>query len=381
MKTIQHTQTLFYYDGPQVFEARDGIGGHYVAVMVEPLNETDRYLVTGVAPENLREFRSGRLDLRSMILEGEDEGWFLAEVEEGLESPLKLLPQSASLLDSGFLPEPGFLLHTIPSTELALQEARIRNNLVLEITVEPPEAAQDHRIRVETLAGLLVHIQTLVKHAYGAALRELSLQTRRAIDRSDAHLLDVVIPAAPGSFRVFLEAAKHPDMFGQSELERALGRVDALFANASNPPAALAAIKANRGHLAGAYLRLLRFLVQHRTGLRYSWAQPTLSKPNSGGVSEAEAGPLLDAFSGISNLASESVELTGALEKADVVNGGWRLLTAEGSFSGKIKEGGPSLEGLILGASYKFSCVEEIEEVDGTGREQRTLFLIERESM
>ena len=33
MKQIQHTNTLFYYDGPQVFEARDAIGGHYVAVL------------------------------------------------------------------------------------------------------------------------------------------------------------------------------------------------------------------------------------------------------------------------------------------------------------------------------------------------------------
>jgi len=379
MKTIQHIQTLFYYDGPQVFEARDAIGGHYVAVMVEPENQHDRYLVTGVAPEKLREFRSGKLDLRSLMLEGGDEAWHLATIEEGLDSPLRLLRQATSLLASGFLPDAGFLLHTSPTTELALQEARARNNLVMEVSVEPPEAAQEHRIRVSTFAGLLVHIQTLVKHAYGAALRELSLETRRAIDRSESHLLDVVIPAAPGSFRVFLEAAKHPDMLGQSELERALERVDALFANASNPVAALAAVKAHRGHLAGAYLRLLRFLVQHKTGLRYSWAQPSLIKSNSGGVTEGEAGPLIEALSGISNLTSESVELTGALERADVVSGAWRLQTAEGPFSGKIKEGGPSLEGLKLGSSYRFSCVEEIEEIEGTGREQRTLFLVERE--
>ena len=35
MKTVRYESTLFYYDGPQVFEARDAIGGHYVAVMVD----------------------------------------------------------------------------------------------------------------------------------------------------------------------------------------------------------------------------------------------------------------------------------------------------------------------------------------------------------
>ena len=376
MKTIQHTQTLFYYDGPQVIEARDAIGGHYVAV----LTEDGGYLVTGAAPSRLREFRAGTMDLRSLMLEvGRDE-WFLTEVPAaGLDEPLALELQSGAIEDSGLLPDAGFLLHDHPATEEAVVEARMRNSLVLEVAVEPPEAASEHRIRVTSLVGLLGHVQTLVKHAYGAALRELSLETRRAIDRSEAHLLDVVVPAAPGSFRVFLAAAQLPDMLGQSELERALERVDALFESARDPEAALASIKTHRGHLAGAYLRLLRFLVQHRTGMRYSWAGPSFPHSRSGGVTEAEAGPLVEMLSGVSNIGAEPVELTGALEKADVLSGLWRLSSQEGSFSGKIKQGGPSLEGLKLGGIYRFSCLEEIEEFEGTGREQRTLYLVERE--
>jgi hypothetical protein len=51
MKTIRHTTTLFYYDGTQVSEARDVIGGHYVAVAVESEAAQDRF--TG------KEFTSG----------------------------------------------------------------------------------------------------------------------------------------------------------------------------------------------------------------------------------------------------------------------------------------------------------------------------------
>ena len=377
MKTIRHTATLFYYDGPQVFEARDSIGGHYVAMMVEPFNGQDRYLVTGVAPERLRQFRSGTLELRSLLAEAGKDEWFLATPTAGLEKPIPLLPQAGALAATKFLPDPGFVLHDKPAEELALIEARERNNLVLEIAVDPPESADEHRIRVGTLVGLLGHLQMMVKHAYGAALRELPLESRRAIDRSDSHLLDVVIPAAAGSFRVVLEGAKTPDLLGQSELARALGRVDVLFEKASDPQKALAAVKANPGHLAGAYLRLLRFLVKHRMGLSYSWAEPAFTKAHSQSIMEAEAGPLLAALSGVSNLGSESVELTGLLEKADVVSGAWRIATSEGTYSGDIKPGGPSLEGLKIGSRYKFSCIEEIEEVEGTGRELRTLYLTE----
>ena len=379
MKTIRHSTTLFYYDGPQVFEARDAIGGHYVAVMVEPENGQDRYLVSGVAPERLRQFRSGILDLRSLLSEAGAEEWYLATAAAGLDQPLALVPQTTPLAASGLLPDDGFLLHDRPAEELALREARDRNNLVLEIAAEPPESAAEHRIRVGTLIGLLGHVQTVIKHAYGAALRELSPGDRRAIDKTDAYLMDVVIPAAEGSFRVVLEAAKTPDLLGQSELARALQRVDALLENAANPQKTLATVKEHRGHLAGAYLRLLRFLVQHRTGLRYSWAEPTFTKPHYRAVAEAEAGPLVDVLSGVSNLGGEAVTLVGEFEKVNRGTGAWGLLTEEGVFSGKVREGGPSLDGLKVGGRYKFSCVEEIEEVEGTGREQRTFYLTEHE--
>ena len=317
MKTVRHTTTLFYYDGPQVFEARDAIGGHYVGVTVEPQDGQDRYLVAGVEPERLRQFRAGLLDLRGLLTERAVADWFIAFAPAGLSEPLELQAAQGSLAESGFLPDAGFLLHDQPTEEFALKEARERNNLVLEISADPPEAAEEHRIRVATLIGLLGHVQMMVKHAYRAALRELKADSWRAIDKTDAHLMDVVIPAAAGSFRVVLEAAKTPDLLGQSELARALQRVDLLFEDAANPQKALVTVKAHRGHLAGAYLRLLRFLVQHKTGLRYSWAEPSFSRPNYRAVAEAEAGPLVDVLSGMSNLGGESLTLVGEFEKVN----------------------------------------------------------------
>jgi len=377
VKTIRHTATLFYYDGPQVFEARDAIGGHYIAVMVEPQDGNDCYLVVGVAPERLRQFRAGGLDLHTLISEGGQDEWYLAPVLAGLTEPLPLQAQSALLSDSGFLPEPGFLLYDRPAEELALKEARERHNLVLEIAADPPEAAAEHRIHVGTLIGLLSHVQIMIKHAYRAALAELSPMDKRTIDKTDAHIMDVVIPAAAGSFRVVLEAAKTPDLLGQSELARALQRLDVLFENAADPLKALATVKEHKGHLAGAYLRLLRFLAQHKTGLRYSWAEPNFSKPCFRSVAESEVGPLVAALSGVSNLGGEPVTLIGEFNKFNREIGAWGLKTETGMMSGKVRDGGPSLDGLSAGARYKFSCVEEIEEVEGTGREIRTLYLIE----
>ena len=384
MKSIRHTNTLFYYDGPQVFEARDAIGGHYVAVMLgsELRPETaapsdgpsDRYLVAGVAPERLRQFRVGTIDLRSLLVSSDDDEHYVATARDGVENALELERLTTPLIESGHLPDEGFVLHDQTSTAV-LREARERNNLIVEIVAEPPEASVGHRIRANTLAGMLHHVQAMVRHAYRKARPDLGARNPQPTDA----LLDVVVPAASGSFRVLLEAAAKPDLFGDSDLEVALPKVDALLEPAASPPETLTFVKNNRGHLAGSYLKLLRFLSENRTGLRYSWAAPKSETPTTRTVLERETRPLIEALSNVEKLAREVVILEGSFDKFNRNTGLWGLLTEEGSYSGKIGEEGPSLDGLEVGGSYRFFCDEEIEEVLLTGREKRTLYLSRHE--
>ena len=121
MKTVRYESTLFYYDGPQVFEARDAIGGHYVAVMVDsgPRSWTAvasegpgaRYLVAGVTPERLRQFRAGAIDLRSLLLGSDEDERYVVTAGNGLGDALTPERLKTPLVDSGYLPEEGFLLH------------------------------------------------------------------------------------------------------------------------------------------------------------------------------------------------------------------------------------------------------------------------------
>ena len=380
MKTVRYESTLFYYDGPQVFEARDVIGGHYVGVMVEPelrpetaapsVGPSDRYLVAGVAPERLRQFRVGTIDLRSLLVSSDDDERYVTTARNGIENALELERLTTPLFESGHLPDVGFLLHDHTSTTV-LKEARERNNLVVEVIAEPPEASVGHRIRANTLAGMLHHVQAMVRHAYRKARPDLGARTPQPTDA----LLDVVVPAAPGSFRIVLEAATMPDLLGDSDLEVALPKVDALFEPAASPQETLAFVKDNRGHLAGSYLKLLRFLAENHTGLRYSWAAPNLEKPTTRAVLARETRPLIEALSSVEKLAREVIVLEGSFDKFNRSTGLWGLLTGEGSYAGKIGEKGPSLDGLEVGGSYKFFCDEEIEEVLLTGREKRTLYL------
>lgn len=382
MKTIKHSATLFYYDGIQIFEAHDIIGGHYIALLVQQRDENDQFLVCGVSPEQLQRFRVGEIDLRTLIVERADGEWYLADVH-GFEDAILLSVSSSEEIPSEFLPEEGFVLRGMieDRKELSLIEARSRNNVVLDLSLDPPESATGHRIHATTLSGILAHIQTLVKHAYARAIKDMSKEARKSMEKFekiDAHLLDVVVPAATGSFRLVLEATKPPDLFGFSEIVRALQKIDEITEVANDPKETIERLRKNQGHFAGAYMRLLNFIVKTDSGIRYSWAKPDDIHCTFRSVRQVEARPLFDELNKAENLSTESVTLVGPLRKADVDAGAWRIVDADsGDTSGKVKEGGPSLSHLETDKVYRFSCEEVIEEITGTGKEVRTLYLVD----
>lgn len=123
MRPIRCTRVLVDYDGAQVFEGRDSIDGHYVGVMVESSRRFDRYLVVGVEAAQLRLFRTGKLDLRTLFLEAGRDEWLVADSADGLATPIHPKRPNASDVRSEWLPDEGFVLSGEPEGESALREA------------------------------------------------------------------------------------------------------------------------------------------------------------------------------------------------------------------------------------------------------------------
>ena len=267
--------------------------------------------------------------------------------------PLVLETQSDSLLATSFLPEPDFLLVEPVADDAILEKARERGNVVLECSADPPETALGHRIRTAKLGGLLLLVQTMVTHSYRRAIRDLPEHVRKTLDTANGGDMDVIIPASAGSFKVVFEAAKPADLFGNGELARGLHRMDAVFESAKSPNTAKEQLDAHRGHLAGSYIRLMKFLTENGMNFQYSWAEPTSSNSHHNAVSNAAA-ERLSILLEETNLTTEAVTFIGELERAQRDTGNWTLLTDEGQRTGRTADGGPSLNGLEVGREYTF---------------------------
>ena len=375
-KNIHLTHVLFYFDGPQVIEGRDSIGGHYVAVLTGNQNSINEYLVVGTNPDLLRQFKIGTIDLRDLVIKCGQEGWFIGEDTVNEPMKLNLETQNGPIDSYALLPSEGFHLHNREPEGSCLKQARIQNNLVIEISSEPPEATFAHRIAAQTLSGLLALFQRLINHAH-AGRKSTPYDSSRTNNLSS---LDVIVPAAAGSFKVVLEPNYPLDLLGQSELSYAINLVGATLGKCSDYNQTLEAIKAHKGHFAKAYIDLLGFIAQHDTSFRMSWAEPKFSAEMSKTITNPEAKALHIELSKNSDLSNQVVEFEGQLIKANTQKKTWGIKTEEGKIlSGKCASGSPSLSGLTLEAEYRFKCTETITLNPATGKEQSFLVLIEYE--
>ena len=303
MKTIKPVAVLLYYDGIQIFEGRDPIGGHYIAMLIDTVDSADRYVATGAKPESLRQFRVGELTLRELFLDAPGGEWFFIYADVGYGEPLTLIPQEGALADRDDLLPGHFRMRDAPIDDMAWKRAREVDNTVFEFSLEPPEAAHGHRVRADTLGEVLTQTQVVVKHAYRSAIRDLS---KSDVDAENGYLMDVVVPAAAGSFRVILEAAAPLGESPRSQQEREPGELvrglecmDEVFQSAEHPDRAREILAAHKGKLAKSYIKLLGILAKRNTGFNYSWADPNIPGSRYGGVSAAVAKTLYAALSEI----------------------------------------------------------------------------------
>ncbi len=374
MKTVTPNTVLDYYDGVQIFTASDAIGGQYIGTMIGTEGDHGRYLITGVSPAHLHLFRCGEMDLRALLLASPIYERFITVASGEFSDPLSLTALEEPLEQSSLLPAEGFFLEEEPVQDPLVSKARLQNNLVLEIITTPPESFAGHRMRANVLGNLILCIQKLVRHAHRAESGSTRRASRNIRSIPNAHLMDVTVPAAAGSYRIVMEPANPPDMFGYSEMSKAMERIDRVFASGSDPATARQNLEEHKGHLAGSYIQLLRLLADSKTGLRYRWATADSVQIRNAGVTRTQASQLADVLETALSLSTEAVTLRGRLEQANEWQRTWGIEDDAGNRHQGTASDPAELAGFTIGAFYEFMCFESVD-IDATGKERRTLTL------
>ena len=357
---IHYARTLEYYDGIQLFEAKDAIGGTYIAALLETGSDGDVYLLVGCEPQELRLFRNGGTDLRSLMTRSAVHGWYLADLVD-LDKPLGLRPQEEDQIPGNLLPGPEFWITDAEVNHSVVARARESQNVVIQVTIEPTEGSAEHGIRASTLSNLLTRFQALIRQAVSQVTQD-DIPTRdEARRRRESHLLDV-IEMAPGSVRMTFQGVYTADPGELPPLARALETLDQLFSSTDETGADTDPFREHNDGTGKAYIELIKFLRTSKTSFSYTWAQPRSMRPSHRSMPLAGVNRLardLPALLETSGATQEQEDLVieGTLAMADEPKKRWRIRTAEGrSVAGSVDREGPSLSHLVINDRYRFHC-------------------------
>ena len=377
MRELEYSQTLVYYDGPQLLLAHDPLGVAYVCLLEELVEGKATYLCSPVSDGRLHRLLGGDVDLREIYTTPEVPEIFKGIVLEDSLSGIQIKPVSLDALDPSWLPDPGFFLEPalLPDDEVAA-EARRRKRAIVNLTLRPPESWAEPKITATNLSQGVRLFQKVITQAYRKAMRTLDAKTRSVVAFTEQYELEV-FAFSPGSFTVHMQAAAPADLVNYSQIARALDILDKINAVADQPEQAVNLVAQFGGHFAAAFRTLVRFVVETETPLAYQWSMPSRDDSTRRELPLRYAGPLYDALIERVELGVDVVSLKGWVDKVDVTYGTWRLLD---EVTGR-PYAGQSLGGVYLAGittktqRYEFICEERIEEDPATGRELTKLYL------
>lgn len=380
--TVVIDSVLLETETPDIVLASDAVGTRYLCCLVERNEVGDRFVGVPISAVRLAQFRSGRIDLRTILTEPERgdayEGAFSSEADRRPRIQFESVPRIAD----HWLPDAGFLLTAVLGEFEdvdVIREAVTRQAAFLVCRFDPPEARGRHKIDADHLAEGVKAFQMLVKYALKKTFAGLSTAARQALG-TDAHVIQATV-FAPGSFEVHFESKHGANLIGLSSVGQAMPKVDALLGlTGMRADEQLPILRENRGHAVSALQRLLRFIAKEGATFEYRWADPAMQRTSGREVTPVAADALCAVLDHRTELTVEEVRFTGRFVRVAEDKKTWQA-TEEGS--GTIRRGrvhsdaATILQGVrITEERYDFVCHERVEETT-SGRQVPKLILVD----
>ncbi len=294
MRILNHFETLLFYDSIELFSAHDQMDVLYLCVLVDEIVDSAKYLCTPLSKGYYKDFISGNTDLLTIFKTPETGELFTGAVTKGNYTimPIELISE----IPNEWFPEPGFFLKPEPISDIQIiNESRERQRAIVHCSLNPPEAKQQSKIAAERLGQAVKVIQRVITYAFRNAIKDLDKETREIINQLENYQLEV-FAFSPGLFTLHMQVAAPSDMFGYSQIERALKIVDIVSDNIDNADLAIQFISKHGGHFATAYGNLLQFIIENKTPLSYEWSMPDSLKTTPRTISYLKAEPLYRAL-------------------------------------------------------------------------------------
>jgi hypothetical protein len=111
--SLKVREMLLWHDTPQLFTAKDKIGGLYVCLAVEEKDGQSQFLAVAISNNRLQELKTGKIDLYTVFAFPELETWFrISDFENDtftIEPFSEKIPESWLPIPGEYLPQAALL--------------------------------------------------------------------------------------------------------------------------------------------------------------------------------------------------------------------------------------------------------------------------------
>ena len=370
---------LLDYDTPQLFVARDSVGTNYVCMLVEQNEDFDRFTCISISDQKLVQFTNGQIDLRDIFLTPEINQFYQVNIHDYQSNYFESIPLEIEELPQAWLPDEGVFINLDRARSEVVLESKEKAKTIIHLNLNPPESINEPRINALALSEALLRFQTMLKYAYKKSISSFPYAQRKQLNIPENYQVDV-FAFAQGSFKVKMQSQSYPNLFGETEIIKALELVDQLVDSIDDIDGSLRLLAQNKGHFANTFINFIKYIAESKSRLNYTWAYSGTTNPVTKQITSDQAEYLYEVFNQQDELKEESIELVGYFEKVDEKYGKWRLVDRENNtHNGELGEvEGLTLKGVIIRTTlYRLVCVEKIVEVVGTSEEKKSIQLIE----
>ena len=350
---------ISYSDGPEIIEALDRNGGHFIGLVSDSDTFTFKVLLVGVPPSEINRFRVGEVDLRSLVETAAPYGWYICETDD-LSLGIEAIGQAHSIPDDLLPSTGGFLRDGMDKEDAVLRRATERQNFVVLLKFEPKDHHRQHRMNLRSYADLVGELHDLI-----AVSGTSGFSGRMRTEIRKKVCVDVVVSPKEGSLELFLEASNPDnDMFNpHMHLVQAFERIDnAMTSNITE--SSIKELSEKLGHeFAIGLIALLKKIEASEIDFNYFWTEPRHESVGGNAIKLADAKAMLAIVDEKSEsiLYSKPRAYTGAFVQFYTKTGKWGLLTESGQHVVGDSEGSDSgslLAGLVVDETYTFRCEE-----------------------
>lgn len=370
-KQLSIIEVYTFYDRPVLYCAQSETDRKYIILLADESDTSEDWLYVEISNSRLNQIRSGRLTLRSAFTNAETGSLLRVNIPANLEEKVTFKHVSANELDLSELPNEDERLQlyapTLPKAPRLVElqiEAKQNWREILLLRLKPTNEFLTE-IASDILGSILKATQKFVETTFVLNSKSHNKRLNGVLVTPTLNVTRV----GASSFAVELASVSSGNLFGETDISKAIEEIISLIQIQSNEKLLTEKIKSLPPKVIGAYAGFLKSLEKGINNTQIDWASPYHETAITTSFTQPEVIATLQLIERTEFREPEMLDIQGALVGANLRSKKFEIHSKDDqdqpkNYGGQIEDHALNeLRNVKLGSTCRVS-IKRIDKVD-----------------